>query len=42
MLYGNIAVVDQMPVSVEEVLDAFDPASTRPPERAPDRPSSTR
>ena len=42
MLYGIIAVVDQMPIATDDVLDALFTACTRPPARAPDRPLSTR
>jgi hypothetical protein len=42
MLYGIIAAVDQISSSNETVLNASEPASRRPPARAPDTPSSTR
>jgi hypothetical protein len=40
MLNGIIAVFDHVPVLADAILD--DAARTRPPARAPDRPSSTR
>jgi hypothetical protein len=42
MLYGISAVFDQMPVSNDAVLDALGIAGAKPPQRVPDRPSSTR
>ena len=42
MLYEIIAADDQISFLNDTVLNASDAASTRPPARAPDRPSSTR
>ena len=42
MLYGISAVLDQLPFSGVVVSDDLDVTSARPPERAPDRPLSTR
>jgi hypothetical protein len=43
MLYGIIAVFDQMPFSNDNVWNAVDDvACAQPPTRTPDRPLSTR
>jgi hypothetical protein len=43
MLYGIIAVFDQMPFSNDAVWNAVDDAAcAQPPTRTPDRPLSTR
>jgi hypothetical protein len=42
MLYGIIAVFDQMPFSNDAVWNAVDAACAQPPTRTPDRPLSTR
>jgi hypothetical protein len=40
MSYGIIAVFGQMPFSNDNALNVLDTASTRPPARAPDAPST--
>jgi hypothetical protein len=42
MSYGIIAVFNRTPFSNDNLLNILDTASTRPPARAPDTPSSTR